>query len=153
MAMKPNTIYDFLNNIKKTSYCWEWQGSMFANGYGRFHIFAKAVKAHRWSYMWFKGSIPKNMLVCHTCDNRKCVNPDHLFLGTQRDNIADMFSKNRQNKATGEKHGRCKLTANQVKQIRDYAKQGLRISIIADHFAISSRTIRNIVSRKSWRHI
>lgn len=92
----------FLGNVNKKSGdgCWEWIGYINKNGdgYASFKVNTKSTRVHRFSYELHKGKIPKNMLVCHSCDNRICVNPEHLWLGTIKDNLLDRDRKGRNNK-------------------------------------------------------
>lgn len=133
--------------------CWEWIGANNGNGYGKFSIDNKMFFAHRVSYMLFVGHIPDGMLVCHSCDNEKCVNPSHLWLGTNRDNTNDKMKKNRQSHHTGvkgENHWSHKLTEQNIYQIREMIEQGYTHQIIADFFRIDKTTISCIKRGKSW---
>lgn len=86
----------FFQKVVKTETCWLWNGALNSRGYGSFGFNGKNVSSHRFSYQNFKGEIPKGMFVCHTCDTPSCVNPKHLFTGTNSDNMRDMIAKNRQ---------------------------------------------------------
>lgn len=130
--------------------CWEWFGSHLSNGYGvcRALMSGRCILAHRLSYMLYKGDIPDRFCVCHKCDNRKCVNPNHLFLGTRADNHRDAVSKNRNSR--GEKHGLAKLTEMQVRRILALEDSQQEI---ASKFNVSCRTIRRIKNGEGWKHI
>lgn len=143
-----------LGNIKvNKNGCWIWSGSFRSKGkhgwYGGLKIGGRSVLAHRASYMTFNGDIPKGFLVCHKCDNTKCVNPEHLFLGTQSDNMKDMMCKNRG--TSGEKAFHGKLKENQVIEIRN--KRGVFRKEIARQYNVSITTVTNIINRRAWAHI
>jgi len=90
-----NTKEKFWTLIEKTDTCWIWQGPKDKDGYGRYNMKPTRYGAHRLAYLWTKGDIPAGYVVMHSCDNPGCVNPDHLSVGTQIDNIKDMDSKGR----------------------------------------------------------
>lgn len=140
----------FYVDKKQKNDCWHWTGSCNNKGYGRIQINKKNIAAHRLSWKIHFGMIPKDLCVLHTCDNPKCVNPNHLFLGTSEDNIKDKVDKNRQ--AKGENIGISKLTMNQVKEIR-ILKGKFSQRKIAKMFSVAYSTIAYIHKNKTWRHI
>lgn len=127
--------------------CWEWQGGLNRpNGYGQLSNGRnRSVRAHRAAYEIAVGPIPQGLLVCHRCDNPKCCNPTHLFLGTSADNVADKVAKNRQ--LLGEKIWTAKLKPEQVPAIRASAEP---THLIAIEFGVSESTIQLIKSKKVW---
>lgn len=101
--------------------CWDWKASKFRSGYARFAMpppTRHSVVAHRVSYELYKGPIPDGLLVCHTCDNPACTNPDHLFLGTHSDNVQDMLRKGRNNPQRGDKHYRRRKNLNDMEEFK-----------------------------------
>ena len=145
--------------INPVTECWEWTASINNWGYGHFRRNNKTDKAHRVSYELFKGPIPKGLCVCHTCDNPKCVNPDHLWLGTFGDNNRDRSSKGRSNAGhhknhpKGENHISSKLTEQDVKEIRMWGSLGHSTRKLAKVYNIHHSGIGNILTRKTWKHI
>lgn len=132
--------------------CIEWNGEIIHNGYGRFSVNNKKTLAHRFSYELNNGKIPKNKLVCHKCDNRKCVNSKHLFVGTCKQNIKDMLNKKRQ--AYGERQRCAKLKVKDVIKIKKMINKGLSDKYINDKFNFVSRaTINSIKNNRCWKHV
>lgn len=139
---------------KSDSGCWMWTGALVGRGYGNFWDGNHYPPAHVFSWKLVNGEIPDGLFVLHRCDVRACVNPDHLFLGTQRDNIRDMMSKNRHRMGgpSGERNGNSKLLADQVKTIRHlYFAERRSYKEIAEHFSVSRVLIGRIVNNKIWR--
>lgn len=133
---------------KKPNSCWIWKGSKTSHGYGQFAINRKAKPASRLSYKLYKGPIPRGFHVCHKCDNPPCVNPEHLFVGTRKDNMQDMIKKNRHE--YGEKHHNAKLTEQDVLEIRNDCRTQ---SVIAKDYGVSQSVISNIKFKKNWKHV
>ncbi len=134
--------------------CWHWVAYVDSLGYGRCKKLLGEVKAHRIAYRYFKGDIPKGMVVMHSCDVRSCVNPDHLSLGTQADNIADMTAKGRRRSgdSSGERNGQAKLTQAKVAEIRQLANVGtISQAQIAKLYNVGPMTISRVVRRELWK--
>lgn len=136
--------------------CWIWQGRASKGlGYGTALITLspkvyKYISAHRASYMAFKGEIPDGMYVCHTCDVPLCVNPEHLYAGTPKQNQADSFARKRAHRARGESSAISKLTDDIVREIR---VMGGTNKDIAAKFSVDPSTVSVIRSRKTWKHV
>ena len=135
--------------------CWEWQTRISPFGYGQFSISSgDCWQAHRLAYKLYVGKIPKGMCVLHRCDNRKCVNPRHLWIGTQADNIKDMMLKGRGMKASSENNGGAKLTWKEVNEIRKIRREkGTYYKDLAEMFNVHYATIKRIVTNKYWKHL
>lgn len=135
--------------------CWYWTGFIDELGYG-VSSDHKVRKAHRLSWSIFNGDIPKGMKVLHKCDIRSCVNPNHLFLGTQADNVQDMISKGRQVYPTpkpGVLNPQAKLTPIKVLEIREKYKNGETLNDLTEEYGISKMTVFRAAKQISWRHI
>lgn len=128
--------------------CWEWQKTLNSRGYGTVSMHGRSVGAHVLSYELWNGPVG-NMCVCHSCDNRKCINPAHLFLGTRRDNNNDKIRKHRQ--AKGERIGTSKLTETDVYMIRTLYRSGHLQRELALRFGVVQQEISNIVRGQWWK--
>jgi len=131
--------------------CWEWNKALFKDGYGQMQEGGKSQRAHIVSFRAFKGNVQKGMQVCHTCDNPKCVNPEHLFLGTHQDNMNDRCIKGRT--ASGARNGNSKLNEAQVSIIRLLREFGYEQQRVATYFDISIITISRIHRKVAWKSV
>jgi hypothetical protein len=152
--------------VEKTETCWNWTGALGA-GYGQIKVGHRMIGAHRYSWELHHGDIPKGLWVLHRCDNPRCVRPDHLFLGTNSDNILDAHAKgrvpaaaieafraNRALHAQGSANPRAKLTEEQARDIRiRYAAGGTTQERLAAQYRVDESLISLITRRKVWKHV
>lgn len=155
--MKPATkpIIRFMEKVLFIPFhsCWEWGASKNRDGYGKFHNGIRHVSAHRFIYEETHGPIGDiKKLVCHKCDNRGCVNPKHLFLGSHKDNTMDAIIKKRWKPAKGEGSGRSRLKNKEVIRIRKMYPQLTQLEL-AIKFGVSKSTIQGVVSNRYWKHL
>jgi hypothetical protein len=133
--------------------CWNWTDHLEVRGYGRATYNGKTYPAHRLSYMCFEKKIPKGLLVCHKCDNRRCVNPEHLYLGTHHDNSLDRGKRNLKSFQRGESHGNCKFSDAIILEVRKKHSEGQSRSQISKIYNIKYSAVCKIIRRESWNHI
>lgn len=137
--------------------CLPWIGHSNRHGYGvisRGGRQGALVLAHRLAYEWANGPIPDGLFALHRCDTPCCVNPDHIFLGTQTDNMADMDKKGRRKIAVGERRGFAKLTEAAVREIRRRREQdGTLLKVLAADYGVSITSIQQIFTGRCWKHV
>lgn len=145
----------FFSRIRKTEGCWLWTGGTTRFGYGIFPTYSNKKLfnhyTHRLSYQLHKGEIPKGMCVCHSCDNPPCVNPEHLWLGTIKDNNDDMHKKKRVTYLRGQDSQNAILTWEQVREIRKLFREGETRVNLSAKYGTAYNNIRNIVNNKTWK--
>jgi hypothetical protein len=152
----------FMRHVEKEDdgkRCWLWVGTKNKAGYGGIQVNGKRALVHRISYMLHHGAIPEGVgfhghVVCHACDNPSCVNPGHLFLGSQYTNMQDRDAKGRRAALIGSQHGMASLSEEDVKTILEIAATGRYTQTkIGKMFGVSNSTVSLIVNRKNWTHI
>lgn len=141
----------FWRKVNKTDTCWNWTGFCNEDGYGLRRWHGRKVYAHRFSWELHNGPIPAGLKVLHHCDNPPCIRPEHLFLGTQQDNIKDMDAKGRRNPARLERHGRAKLTLIQVRTIRQRRTSGEKCVPLAMEYKVAPTLISRIGRGQIWK--
>jgi len=156
----------FWSKVDKSGDCWLWFGTRTPDGYGRFGIAGRHSAAHRLAYEWTRGPIPAGLHVCHHCDVRNCVRPDHLFVGTPAENSADMKRKGRaasgDRNATrlyperlrrGADHHESKLTPEKVREMRHLHAAGVSVTVLARQFGVASRTAFTAIKGITWKYV
>jgi hypothetical protein len=154
------TAESFWARVKKTQSCWEWQGAKNGTGYGSVGWHGKTYSAHRVA-AYLAGMLTDmkapnatdraNTHVLHKCDNRKCCNPDHLFLGSYRDNMLDAYKKNRKSQLQGEAHTNAKLSNKQAQEIRKRYEAGEMQIPLAKEFNVSQKVISLIIRNETYK--
>lgn len=150
----------FWSKVKKAEGCWEWSAGLYPTGYGIFNVFGRTIRAHRFAWTITNGAIPSGLMVCHKCDNRKCVRPDHLFLGTMLENARDCVAKGRhagqrhpERMARGIAQGCAKLTDEKVVYLRIAIKQGKSTRTVARELGVSQYAVSMAFHGKTWAHV
>lgn len=156
IELSEKDIERFWKHVDKKSKdeCWEWNASVSNDGYGNIRINNKLYLPHRISWVIHNNVIPDGLLVCHTCDNRSCVNPSHLFLGTQKENMQDRDKKCRRIALVGEKNGKHRLTEKEVIEIRaKYIPYKYSTYKLAKEYGVSTTAVQCIITYKTWKHV
>jgi hypothetical protein len=152
-AALPAPSENFMRHIEPDPFggCWLWTGSMlFDTGYGKFALGRKCMAASRAAWLLFRGPVGSGLHVCHKCDVRACCNPDHLFLGTHAENMADMIAKGKKGGASGSRHPRAKLTEETASQARAMLASRQSQRAVAAHFGVSAGTIQALHEGRTW---
>ncbi len=149
---KANSIEKMSKKIKiDKNNCWVWQGSLSKSGYGKSSYQDKSWRSHRLMFYFYNGFVPS--IVMHSCDNRACVNPNHLKEGTHRENMIDMVKKGRSSKPKGTHHSQSRFRDEDIILMRKYYEDGYDLDFISRKYSTHKEYIRQIVNRKRWSHI
>lgn len=144
-------------DIRSADECWEWQGPISSCGYGNFSVGGKLSPdyrqwpAHRYAWTITYGAVPAELNVCHKCDNRRCVNPNHLFLGTDVDNMNDKVAKGRQ--AKGDSSGLSKLLERDIATVIEMYNGGMLQREIGENFGVSQAVVSSVIRGHTWKHV
>ncbi len=151
----PRQIRNFWRRVNKTEGCWLWTGAPANVGYGAVYFEGRDQSTHRVSWQLAYGPIPDGLCVLHKCDIRLCVNPEHLFLGTKKDNTQDMMQKgrNRSNPPRGERQHAAKLTEESVRSALARVAGGESQRSVARSLGVTEANVSAIIRGKSWRHV
>jgi hypothetical protein len=141
------------NIIINENNCWIWQKSKYKNGYARISFMGKYHLLHRLSYVLYKGNIEPKNVVCHSCDVRNCVNPDHLWTGTYKENSQDMVKKGRIKNQFGEKNSRHRMTNEKIIEFKKLRENGYSLKKLAKLYNIGYGTAQAISSGRTWNKV
>jgi hypothetical protein len=154
IVISDGAVERFWSHVVKSDGCWNWTAAKRGSGYGCIKVARRLISSHRFSYVLHFGDIPVGKIVCHKCDNRMCVRPDHLFVDTPKKNAHDMCAKGRHARTNGEGIANSKLTATQVERIF-LLRRDDRITVreLAELFGVGTNAINRIVYGNGWRHV
>ena len=138
--------------VDEVSGCWNWSLTKDKDGYGKIKISGKHWRVHRAVYFTLNPDADKRLHVLHRCDNTCCCNPEHIYLGTNCDNVRDKVARGRQSRPIGELHPGAKLTEDRVRDVRAILNQGLTQAEIGRQFGISQASVSLIKNRINWKH-
>lgn len=151
MSRPPNDLPRLMRYVEKTDSCWIWHGQLSWTGYGKTRVNLKHKIAHRAIYELVVGDIPPGLCLLHRCDNRVCVNPSHMFLGTRADNMRDCIRKGRHWVLSGDKHPLSKIRSSDVRTIELKIASGMSSTDVAQEYGVSQMAILNLFYSKTWR--
>ena len=150
--IKPHHKQKFWERLEHTPEgCWEWTRALTKAGYGAMGLKRGVVETtHRISWRLANGTIPEGMNVLHKCHNRKCCRPEHLYIGTQKDNVRDMLEAGRAGGRKGETHHKAKMTSEQIAEIRQKRAEGQTGTSLAKEYGLAHSGIYRIVNNRGW---
>lgn len=137
-------------HINREGECWLWTGPKDKNGYGLTRVDGVTARVPRVAYKQYFGEIPMGLHVLHTCDQPSCIRPEHLRLGTHKQNMADMVAKGRAHRPLGELNGRAKLTEEKVSEVRKRLEAGVKPDTVAAQLNIPRGTVHHIAAGRTW---
>ncbi len=146
-------VRQFWARVDTSGVCWVWTGAKNSGGYGDIRYDGRKVGTHRVAWELTNGPIPNGLWVLHRCDNPPCVRPDHLFLGTNTDNMRDRASKGRTNQRKGEKSPHAKLTWASVREMRQRRQDGVRVIDLASEYGVAQSTVSELLAGGTWREV
>lgn len=152
-TITPDAIARFWAKVDKSGTCWLWTAAKRSSGYGCLKVSGRLISSHRFSFVLHFGDVPQGKIVCHTCDVRLCVHPDHLFAGTPAENVLDMDAKGRCERVRGEQVGGAKLTEETVEEFFFLRGLGYSNRRIAELSGVGATTVSDVFAGRTWRHV
>lgn len=148
-----DAINRFWEKVNKDGDCWIWTAATRSSGYGCFKVAGRLISAHRFSFVLHFGEVPVGQVVCHKCDNRLCVRPEHVFAGTPKGNVVDMDAKGRRGFLKGAELPNAKLSDEKVEEVFRLRRAGKSHVEIASLEGVSRRQIEKVLNGRAWRHV